>query len=468
MLCLAHFCEIHGPMSIMVTQSFPADAAIEHIPSGKPQEQEQSESPFYSQSLRSTQSLSNMNKSLKRDPPNNNRFSSKASQKQTGLEKYGSRDGKDDLKRLSAGTHNKMQSDYQYMKPLETMRTSSSSSNFRLNVYNGRGDNNPHPTESKSHLNFNSQKQQQRQQKQQPQSSSPATHSYSSNIPTQLNPPNLLAKESSSYETDSLCTSCRLTFPTVKISSKNTQNVSSTMTSKAARPAKQTNENSNDKSAIVTSMRTIKNEPGQGPTVYLSTQYPQDADTYSTLRRECLKILSSETSFNDSTPIMVSDPGFQSHAIGLAFKVFDERARGYYRKYAFICHCDTERLLMQNWRIITRHLIYLKGYIQRQALQAHELEKMKQTQQNDGDTTNNNSNVSGASIIESLFSKLATEQQNMGFRLEHGMASGVTYFGRPQSHIPRSLTSITKNDNFYGELHSQFTYILSTLNRKYV
>lgn len=103
---------------------------------------------------------------------------------------------------------------------------------------------------------------------------------------------------SSVYEPESLtsssshCASCRLVFP-------------------QAQP--------NGSTDLVTSMRTIKTEPSFNSVVYLSIQYPSDPERYAVIRHSCLKILSSETTFNDYTPVVVSDP-HQGTSLGIVLR----------------------------------------------------------------------------------------------------------------------------------------------------
>lgn len=200
----------------------------------------------------------------------------------------------------------------------------------------------------------------------------------------------------------SLCASCRLAFPTL--------------------PQTPT--------GPVTSMRTVKNEPQLSTVVYLTTQFPADSERYAMIRQSCLKILSSEHTFNDSTPIVISDPR-QGTALGLVFKVPDDMSRGHLRQYALICHCDNEQLLMSSWQLIKTHLNMMKTSIQQRA--AKEYEK---------DESSRRSSSGGIDL------HLRTRRES-------------------KQHPPRSLTSILKNDQLYGEIHSQFSYLLSLLNRNY-
>lgn len=212
---------------------------------------------------------------------------------------------------------------------------------------------------------------------------------------------------SSVYESDEIssnshCASCILVFP---------------------RPQ------NGDSQGPVTSMRTIKKEPSFDNVIYLSTQYPSDTERYAVIRQSCLKILSSENTFNDSTPVVISDPRLGT-SLGIVFKVHDDMSRGHFRKFVFICHCSNEQMLMSSFMLITNHLNNIKSYIQQRAAKEYEKE----------DAIRKASGVS-----EWLLRNKRENKQNP----------------------PRGLTSILKDDQFYGELHSQFTYLLSLLNKKY-
>lgn len=190
-------------------------------------------------------------------------------------------------------------------------------------------------------------------------------------------------------------------------------------------PRSQTGENMGP----VTSMRTIKDEPSGDKIVYLSIQTPTDQERYTIIRQSCLKILSSEHTFNDSMPVVISDPG-QGTSLGIVFKVHDDMSRGHFRKYVFICHCDNEQMLMSSFMLITGHLNVLKTYIQQRASKEYEREE----------------SIRKASAGSDWFIRAGRESKK---------------------NPPRGLTSILKDDQFFGQLHSQFTYLLSSLNKKY-
>ncbi|VVT58995.1 uncharacterized protein SAPINGB_P006488 [Magnusiomyces paraingens] len=178
-------------------------------------------------------------------------------------------------------------------------------------------------------------------------------------------------------------------------------------------------------------MRTQKYEPQLGSNVvYLTTQYPSDPERYAMIRQACLKILSSENTFNDFTPISISDSR-QGTALGIVFKVPDDMSRGHLRQYALICHCDDEQLLMGSWKLIAAHLNLIKTSIQQRAAKEYEKEETLRRTSSGG-----------------LDQYLRTRRES-------------------KQHPPRSLTSVLKDDQFYGELHSQFAYVLSLLNKKY-
>lgn len=192
-----------------------------------------------------------------------------------------------------------------------------------------------------------------------------------------------------------LCNSCRLTFP-------------------------------NQVPSNTTCMRTVKVEPHGSTVAYLSTQYPGDPRRFMAIRQACLQMLSSEHTFNDATPLMVADPGLGGAAMGLVFKVRDESSRGHVRKYALVCVCDHEQMLMGAWSMVVSSLSAIKTSIQRRAAAADDSCGVPSTPDN-------------------------------------------RFLRRRDSRVPpKSLTVILKDDCFFGEIHAKFTYLLSMLNKRFM
>lgn len=245
------------------------------------------------------------------------------------------------------------------------------------------------------------------------------------------------------HQHQQLCNSCRLTFP-------------------------------NQVPSNTTCMRTLKVEPclpsaassssatgGGGcstmPVAYLSTQYPADPRRFMAIHQACLQMLSSEHTFNDSTPLMISDPGLGA-AMGLVFKVHDESSRGHVRKYALICLCDHEQLLMGAWNLVVASLTSIKTSIQKRAAAP------------DGE-------FGYAKAPHQQQQQQPPQQQQQQQQPSYGIPSVSNispstpdrFLRKRDSRVPpKSLTVILKDDRFFGEIHAKFTYLLSMLNKRYM
>lgn len=198
---------------------------------------------------------------------------------------------------------------------------------------------------------------------------------------------------------------------------------------------------------------------------YLSTQYPGgDPRRGMAIRQACLQMLSSEHTFNDSTPLMISDPGPLGAAMGLVFKVHDESSRGHVRKYALICVCDHEQLLMGSWNLVKTVLTSIKTSIQRRAAAApdfypsttHDSTNSTNHHHNTNNQHHHNNNHTQHSQSINSSSTAATTTPDRFLRKRDSRAP------------PKSLTVILKDDRFFGEIHAKFTYLLSKLNKRYM
>jgi hypothetical protein len=156
--------------------------------------------------------------------------------------------------------------------------------------------------------------------------------------------------------------------------------------------------------------------------VAVSSHYPAAQSRYTALRQICLRMLSSEHTFSDSTPMMFSDNTIGT-AIVVVFAVSDEVSRGHVRRYGIACVCENETALVRAWHNVAPQLVQIAKSIQRRAT--------------------------------------------------HQSSKQVASFTGPERYLrmrdvqqpSRSLASILNDDHIFIEIHMRFSKILSGLGQ---
>lgn len=149
-----------------------------------------------------------------------------------------------------------------------------------------------------------------------------------------------------------------------------------------------------------------------GEDTFVSSQCAVGEDDYSKVRKACLKLLSSETTFSD-TPLMFGDSS--GATIGYVFKVNDNESRGGIRKYGFLC-LGEEKSLMDNWIPITERFESMGGWIKTQVAKHQEMKDK---------------------------------------------SDWADSFRREAFTKPKNLVSMTKDDEFYVKVHAGLSDLLT-------
>lgn len=211
----------------------------------------------------------------------------------------------------------------------------------------------------------------------------------------------------------------------------------------------------------VTRLRTI----ATNGTTYLSTQAPVESADAAVLKQAYLQLLSSEHTFNDSTPIMVSSSGGSSGSgsssngfayMGLVFKIRDDSSRGHVRKYALIALAETDLALMRDWTFLVNQFNRIRTW----------MVKSPETAATGGAATAPDAAAAaGAGFTANLAS-------------DHAGTTTAAYASPPSLFLrskrdassstqSQTLPELMKNAAFFQELHGKFTAILAGLDKKY-
>lgn len=200
---------------------------------------------------------------------------------------------------------------------------------------------------------------------------------------------------------------------------------------------------------------------------YLSMQTPASAADKFVLKQACLQLLSSELTFNDSTPIMVSSSSSGTSSgfayMGLVFKIQDNSSRGHVRKYALIALAETDQTLMRDWT-------YLANYFNR--IRTWMVKSPETTTVPNTSTASSTSSSCGGSGNPAVAASTTLPDDDNDDTVNNEYSS---YTSPPSLFLrtreaktqSKSLPELLKNDNFFEELHARFTQIQSTLDKKY-
>lgn len=219
--------------------------------------------------------------------------------------------------------------------------------------------------------------------------------------------------EANKKSTQPSCASCKLIFPRMKnrpadslSAGQSFESQTSEMSLAAANSAL---------SAPLSSMRTV-----HGDYSFVSSNSPASKQRFSAVRQACLRLIPSEHTFNDSTPMLFSDPDMGT-ALILNFQVADDTSRGSVRRYCLICLCQDEIKLTHSWNLVTSHFQAIVNKLQSKA--------NKQVQR-------------------------ASEKKQVNNR----------YLRTPRdsAHPPRSLASMI-DDMIFVDVHARFVRLLLSL-----
>jgi hypothetical protein len=182
------------------------------------------------------------------------------------------------------------------------------------------------------------------------------------------------------------------------------------------------------------------------------------------LKQAYLQLLSSEHTFNDSTPIMVSSSGSSNGSstgfayMGLVFKIRDDSSRGHVRKYALIALAEKDQELMRDWTFLVNHFNRIRTWM----VKSPETAAARNASAAAGIGNSGGDSATGAAFTTSLASDHAATA---------AYASPPSLFLRNKrdasSTQSQTLPELLKNAAFFQELHGKFTAILVTLDKKY-
>lgn len=199
---------------------------------------------------------------------------------------------------------------------------------------------------------------------------------------------------------------------------------------------------------------------------YFSMQTPASAADKLVLKQACLQLLSSELTFNESTPIMVSSSSSSSSTsngfayMGLVFKIQDNSSRGHVRKYALIALAETDQTLMRDWT-------YLANYFNR--IRMWMVKSPETTAVPNTSAASNGGGGGGGNSAVTASITLPEDDNDATIDSDYSYTSPPSLFLRIRESKTqsKSLPELLKNDNFFEDLHARFVQIQSTLDKKY-
>ncbi|KAF1808358.1 hypothetical protein P152DRAFT_223853 [Eremomyces bilateralis CBS 781.70] len=231
---------------------------------------------------------------------------------------------------------------------------------------------------------------------------------------------------------------------------------------------------------------------------YITTRQPSTAASYSLLRRTCIRSLSTENlpRGSPSGPILFGDP-IAGYAIAYVFKLRDPRARGRYRTYALLGLGvkDSWKVtkvyveLVRMFENIASKIIAMTDRVLEKESQKVELASAK-ANANRSDLLKHTANgasrpnaaseasrqptAGGSSAPSSTAATVAAATRNFTPVSSFLSAKMVDPDGHPRgSRDPRDagrskcLAEIVGNPNFFVDLHAQFCLILSELIKEF-
>ncbi|KAF2129788.1 hypothetical protein P153DRAFT_396131 [Dothidotthia symphoricarpi CBS 119687] len=217
---------------------------------------------------------------------------------------------------------------------------------------------------------------------------------------------------------------------------------------------------------------------------YISTSQPQSPATYSTLRRTCIRTLSTEVlpMSKASGPIMFGD-SVAGYTIAYVFRVQDPRARGSIREYALIamagrdCRRATKAMvkITEVFQGIANRIIALAERVTERESAASQNPSRPSTAMSGA------SLASATSSMPSMFMSSQKERQlSSGASLPTRSITPVSSFLSAKKLDPdgfprvsrdlmkaKSLTEIVGQENFFVELHTVFCSLLHTLIKQF-
>ncbi|KAF8431858.1 vesicle coat protein [Terfezia claveryi] len=86
---------------------------------------------------------------------------------------------------------------------------------------------------------------------------------------------------------------------------------------------------------------------------FLSTRAPTTPSRFSMLRQSCIRTLSCELLPAQTGPLLFGDT-FTGFTIAYVFRIADPKARGGKRSYALLCICPEQRMVVKSWNYVVR------------------------------------------------------------------------------------------------------------------
>ncbi|KAL7268502.1 hypothetical protein RUND412_008871 [Rhizina undulata] len=174
---------------------------------------------------------------------------------------------------------------------------------------------------------------------------------------------------------------------------------------------------------------------------YLSTRAPTIPSRFSTLRQSCVRTLSCELIPAQTGPIMFGDP-LAGYTIAYVFRLSDPKARGGRRSYALLCICPDQKVVVRSWKYVVATFESLVHRIKSLAAK-----KAVENAQASPQLSNSNSSIAS--------------RGPEGFLRRR--APGEGGFGGSQ----KGLAELVGREELFVEIHMCFVKLLGGLGRRF-
>ncbi|KAI5790636.1 vesicle coat protein [Peziza echinospora] len=181
---------------------------------------------------------------------------------------------------------------------------------------------------------------------------------------------------------------------------------------------------------------------------YLSTRAPSTPSRFSALRQSCIRTLSCELLPACTGPVSFGDT-IAGFTIAYVFRIADPRARGGKRSYAFLCICPEERVVFKSFG----HVVgVFHGLVQR--IKGFANLKNSRDQQAANRAANNNMPITSSPVT--LGGRVSGLTGPEGFlRRREGVGSA------------KGLAELVGKDDLFVEIHACFVRLLGDLVKRY-
>ncbi|KAF8423817.1 vesicle coat protein [Tirmania nivea] len=180
---------------------------------------------------------------------------------------------------------------------------------------------------------------------------------------------------------------------------------------------------------------------------YLSTRAPTTPSRFSMLRQSCIRTLSCELLPAQTGPLLFGDT-LTGFTIAYVFRIADPKARGGKRSYALLCICPEQKVVVPSWKYVVGTF---EGLVQRI----------------NGYATLKNATEKAAAAKASAQNNAGGSSGSLTGRI--GAITGPEGFLRRRDGVgsAKGLAELVGKEDLFVEVHACFVKLLGALVRRY-